>query len=359
MYPWFLWNVEALYLNVFIAGVVLLFRALYSNFFDFTAPKLPIVAIIVFFIWLSKSLNVFGIIGSILQCSTIILLLFLREEYKTTIIRFVTRGLAIILGVAMIPYLAFVIGFPLPYEQVTMGDNAYVLDNYYFFLTNPYNPFRFRGPFLEPGHLTLGLAPLLYLNRYNTKDKFVLILIFAQILTFSLAGFIVLFVGFIWYIFISGEGKGNNTKNIIGLLILFLLVGGIVGFDFFEDSIISRLAYDESRGTIAGNNRTSDYFDSIYENLMNTPLKWTGIPFDFESLEQGVAGYKRYVVEYGLIGVILAASFYISLLVKRNNKFNIGLIILILLLLYQDAYPLWWCILLCAILGIQKANKEE
>lgn len=359
MYPWFLWNIDAIYLNILLVGIVLLIRIFYAKVFDFSTTKLPMFAIVLFFIWLSKSLNIFGIMSNVLQCTTIILLLFLREEYKTSLIRFVTRWLAIILGISIIPYLLFVTGFPLPNEQTSFGDTNYILDNYYFFITNPYNPFRFRGPFLEPGHLTLGLAPILYLNRYNIRDKFVLVLLFAQILTFSLAGFIVLFFGFFWCNFYSGEEKDGRKINVIGLLFLFIIVLRILGTDFFEDSILNRLSFDKSTGTIAGDNRTSDYFDSLYDNLMDTPLKWTGIPFDFDSLEQGVAGYKRYVVEYGLIGVFLALFFYISLLRKRSQKYNIGLVILLLLLLYQDSYPLWWCIILCAIFGIQSRNNKK
>lgn len=359
MYPWFLWSIDAIYFNILIAGIILLIRIFYARVFDFSTAKLPIFAIILFFIWLSKSLNIFGIMSSVLQCTTIILLFFLREEYKTSLIRFITRWLAIILGISIIPYLFFVAGFPLPNEQISFGDTNYILDNYFFFITNPYSPFRFRGPFLEPGHLTLGLAPILYLNRYNIRDKFVLVLLLVQILTFSLAGFIVLFFGFFWCNFYTDEKVNGRNTNVIGLVFLFLIAVGILGVDFFEDSILSRLSFDKSTGTIAGYNRTSDYFDSLYENLMDTPLKWTGIPFDFDTLEQGVAGYKRYVVEYGLIGVFLALFFYISLLRKRCQKYNIGLVIMLLLLLYQDSYPLWWCILLCAILGVQTRNNKK
>ena len=88
---------------------------------------------------------------------------------------------------------------------------------------------------------------------------------------------------------------------------------------------------------------------------------WTGIPFDFSTLDTGVAGMKRYVVEYGLIGVLLVLIYYLSLLKKRVTKMNFGLIVLVLLSLYQNAYPLWWCVLICANLGVQSQfiNRNE
>ena len=94
-------------------------------------------------------------------------------------------------------------GISLPFTYVDNSDLGYTGNNYYLFVVDHdivYFP-RFRSIFAEPGHLTMGIIPLLFANRFNLKNKFVVILLLIEIFTFSLAGFVLIFVSLLLLLF--------------------------------------------------------------------------------------------------------------------------------------------------------------
>lgn len=122
-------------------------------------------------------------------------------------------------------------------------------------------------------------------------------------------------------------------------------MGEMFGDTYIQDTLFSRLEWVD--GTIAGDNRSSNYLDSVYKNMMNSSNMWTGVDFNIEMSESGVSGYKLFAVQNGLIGVILVVMSFISLISLKKIRFNLmtGAVILFLLLLYQNAYPSSMCIL--------------
>ena len=353
MYPWFSWNVNPVAVSVitfFISFV------LYTNGgFVERSYFPPLIVLLVFFIWQARRLNLFGLMNSVCFFISIATLFCLKEELKIDLIRFVTKWFAIIVGISMLFYILYLIGVPLPYTSSQMGDSSnYIFDNYYFFLTKDF-AVRFRGPFLEPGHMTMGLAPLLFINRYDFKNPYVLILTLAQFLSISLAGIIVFFVGFF---LITYSSAPTIKKAILSTLTIIVIVffASILVYYFFgreaiEEEFLARLVFDSDLGTIAGYNRSTDYFDSIYNKVMASSDKWYGVEVNEDAFEGGVAGYKRFIVENGLIATFLIIVVYVLLLFQykgRRSKQGSLFLIVVLLLLFQNAYPLWWCMLISA-----------
>lgn len=357
MYPWFAWNVNPIAVSII---TVFISVSLYTYKGIMQRPYLPLLIILLmFFIWQARRLNLFGIINYICFYISIASLLCLKEKYKVDLIRFVTKWFAIIVGFSMFFYILYLLGVPLPHTPSQMGDSSnYVYDNYFFFLTKEF-AVRFRGPFLEPGHMTMGLAPLLFINRYEFKKPYVLILAFAQLLSISLAGIIVFFIGFFLITYFSSPTIKSVLKPI-------LIIGGVIlgalffvyyffGREAIEEEFLARLVYDSDLGTIAGYNRTTDYFDNLYSRVMSSPDKWYGVELTEYDFEGGVAGYKRFIVENGLIATFLIVLVYILLLYQykgQRDKLGICFLIVVLLLLFQNAYPLWWCMLISAACGL-------
>ncbi len=87
-----------------------------------------------------------------------------------------------------------------PIGRFVAGDLPYPLMKIIFFLikTRGYNAFyRFNGPFLEPGHLSMIVAILLYANKYDFKNnRYLWVLLVTIVLSFGLAGYVITIIGF-------------------------------------------------------------------------------------------------------------------------------------------------------------------
>ena len=279
--------------------------------------------------------------------------IYLRSDLKVDLLRYITKGFAIVLGVSLVMYLITMLGISLP-SQTIVREGLYNKFDNYFLLVRMEGSLRFQSIFLEPGHMTMGLSLLLYLNRYNYRDKFVLILLMAQLFSFSLAGYLTLIVGFVLSILLS-NGTRKFRRIIIPVLLFFIFLTSsslIFNQNLFEELIIARLEWDGT--TISGNNRSNASLDFMYDQVMNSSDKWTGRVWQGgEEGEHGVSGYKLYIAMYGLLGLVLffiaylGAKFYLS----QKMKLEWGLLVLIMMLMLQNAYPTWLCVMIPIVCG--------
>ena len=111
-------------------------------------------------------------------------------------------------------------------------------------------------------------------------------------------------------------------------------------------------------GEIAGNNRVSAEFDKVYQYFICSSKVWTGNELIDLTAYGGIAGYKKYLVQNGIIGLLF------TLLVYGYNylmcfKYKVAIFTLILLmLLFQNAYPYWFCVMSTYILGCDNLRKQ-
>lgn len=353
MHPWFLLRIP----SIIITGIffILTLCAFFKGYFSLR--RINAFSIFLFplmFFWIARDANINGtieaLVNSILVCS----LIGLKNERMQDCVRFITKWLAIIIFVSAIFYILFLLHVPLPHSSFSLGGNSLKdsLDNYYFFV-QAYEMFgftRFYSIFLEPGYLTLGVAPLLFLNRYDIKNKYVLMLIIGQLLSFSLAGIILLVFG-LSYTLIFSKTDRNFKKIAMVMAVMAIAVTSAYKFfgeEYFESTIFSRIEIVD--GTLSGDDRSSRYLDRRYNTLISGNDIWTGTGFDVRQSEKGVSGYKLFAVENGLIGVILVVLAYFSIISFRiRPNLRAGEIILCLLMLYQNAYPWASCVLFSAI----------
>lgn len=348
MFPWYMWTNNLSVLTLLLVSIVSVLLYIVSPMkFLLTKKELSLILLIgIFLLW---HFICFGGMAPFFIFIVWVILLLLKDDFKKEILQFITKWFAILLLVSLVFYIFFLLGFSIAPSYVEY-QGRYQTWNYIFF-TVPLNQgefLRFKSIFMEPGHLTMGLVPLIMANRFNLRNKYVLMLFIAELFTFSLAGYITMFIGYLLFNMSLHRIK-FLLLSIICFLVFLYVFDKIFSLEIFDKLIWQRLEY--SGGDIAGNNRTDASFDFIYEDVMRTSDKWMGRnTIDFLTYG-GNSGYKKYIVQYGLIGLFIAFMLYIyNYLVYK--KYDIGVLTLILLLLlFQNAYPMWFCVFAMYILG--------
>lgn len=360
MYPWFTFEYENVYLSLGALGITA-FVGFQTKIFQRTKSSIIVsILFLCLYLWLSKYSNIYGTIELIIQWLILCYIVSLKYEYKIQLIDFITKWFAILMSISLGAYILFLSGVSFPGTIVEY--QQYFMDNHYFFLQKEL--FRFQSVFLEPGHMTMGLAPLLFINKYNLKNRYVLILFIAQMLSLSLAGYMMMMIGYsVLFLF----DKQSKKSKLISVLLSVILICSVAIFmqnsfenNVFDDLIFRRMEFDN--GHFVGDNRSSVYLDRQFEDVVSSSDILTGRYFNSEMSEKGVAGYKKFIVQFGLIGcVLLILSFFSThkLLIYKFRRNAFLLMIMILLLLLQNAYPTWWCIVIATICGTTFMQNKE
>ena len=360
MYPWFTFEYENVYLSLGALGITA-FVGFQTKIFQRTKSSIIVsILFLCLYLWLSKYSNIYGTLELIIQWLILCYIVSLKYEYKIQLIDFITKWFAILMSISLGAYILFLSGVSFPGTIVEY--QQYFMDNHYFFLQKEL--FRFQSVFLEPGHMTMGLAPLLFINKYNLKNRYVLILFIAQMLSLSLAGYMMMMIGYsVLFLF----DKQSKKSKLISVLLSVILICSVAIFmqnsfenNVFDDLIFRRMEFDN--GHFVGDNRSSVYLDRQFEDVVSSSDILTGRYFNSEMSEKGVAGYKKFIVQFGLIGcVLLILSFFSTykLLIYKFRRNAFLLVIMILLLLLQNAYPTWWCIVIATICGTTFMQNKE
>jgi hypothetical protein len=276
------------------------------------------------------------------------------DEEKKKIVTLTTAIYAWIVGISIIFYILIILcGFQFPYSIIrhpsTIADYP-DFRNYIFLLNSDDDRvfYRFRSIFTEPGHLGMISSLLLYINKYDLKKKSGFIIFVSVLLSFSLAAYVLLIMGYFIYVFFS---RKKLYAKLIKLMFIITLLGGCGFYIYtqYSDSLISqliirRLEYDEDKG-IVGNNRNSKFFDFYYENtFVQTPSNYilgVGEERFIKNLSGKTSSYKAFIVQYGLIGISLLFIFYLSVVYDSKSKMLLGLFILYCASFWQRPYALW------------------
>ena len=183
MYPWFTWNGST------TSFIIIILSSFFSIFFYFFNRRIfhfkkniNIIGtffLVLSFLFYSKGFNFIGIIQQLFVMIIITFLLNIEDNYKVQVLNFITKWFAIFLFVSLMYYILYLIGISLPFSYLSNSQIGYSGNNYYLFVINDENLFyfRFRSIFAEPGHLTMGIIPLLFANRFDLKNKFVIVLL--------------------------------------------------------------------------------------------------------------------------------------------------------------------------------------
>lgn len=359
---YYFWNIPIVFFSL-INLVFFLLYAFYEKNIKLNIKLGNVIAI--FFLFLSYIVCIIsgrgiGFISHISVLLCILLLLLISISAKKNILRTITVIFSFISFISLIFYIIVVfLKINLPYKNVEYSQYTYRL--YYFFLFRTYDSIvleynRFHSLFLEPGHLGCVAVLLLNANGFNLKNKYNIMLLISVFFTFSLAAYFLLFITFVFLNF-----KLKNLKYILcGLLVLLCV---FVYYMNKKDSIIyqeiiSRLIITDD-GNIAGNNRYTSTFTNYYQTFIKTKNLFLGIGPEYKNMSgMQSAGYKVYIVQYGIIGTFSVILFNFMVYIKNFSRKSFFLFLINLLIFINLGTPLWACILITYIIGCESLSKE-
>ncbi len=306
-----------------------------------------------------NQLTGFLIYGSLYFCAFTILML--SAEKKAVLLDIFTKGTALIILVSLPPWILYLLGVPLPHgESFLFDNNFHILTNYYFFVLNGVpgqQEFpRFASMFLEPGQLATPCAFLFFANNGSWRKKENILLVLAILFSFSLIGYGLLFGGLLLHSFLASK-RFRLLKGGM-LLLLFSAVTVITIQSDDQDNplnafIINRLQFDDER-LITGNNRTTEFFDERFELMMKSDDKYVGIANTIDpnnNWTSNTSGIKKFIVMYGLVGLILVFVFFIRYFLKyRSSSSFVFLIVLVVGFIPRSMVltPFWFFVSLLA-----------
>lgn len=287
-------------------------------------------------------------------------LTFLPVSYLKDLLKSNTTWFAIMLVPALLLYwvLLFV---HLPSFGKFIHPVYVPFDNYLFYLKTTWDNgilTRFNAFFLEPGHLALLCTFLLVANRFRVKEfKWLWVLLVSVAFSFSLAGYLLTFMGFVLL---------KIDSILKGILAVALTIAVVVGLQSFlgEDSsinklILERIERDESQG-IKGNNRFSGNTDFVFERSVKSGDVWFGVSDKVNMKLVNGAGYKIYLVQYGIVGALLALLVYITLIPPHPDyRYSVVFIVILMMCFMQRSYPGWWSWLFPYVAGSYVAADEK
>ena len=174
--------------------------------------------------------------------------------------------------------------------------------NFGLFTTNTYMGIFVRpaGFFDEPGALACWGVYSLILNRLFLKKKYVeYALLIGLTVTLSIAFYIQAFLYFLLFY------RENIRKLILVLSLAALSIGILVSQDeVFYDAIIGRLQYDETEGTISGDNR-AELTKNARAIFLSSPIVGVGARNLVENYEGVDSNVFTYFACDGIIGQIV------------------------------------------------------
>lgn len=345
--PWFIWGVSTTLINIIAFVIFLLY---FYKRIRFCFYEKYILFLVVFFLVLLWNFYIKSQIGK--PSIIFLIILLLTDTEKQKLINWWTISFSLVLLITLIAWLLSWTG-ALPSYGVVEADDSHnhTYINYLYCLQGFTYTYRFHSIFLEPGHVAMVSAFTIYIKRFDFKNPFVILLFVCTLFTLSLAGFLLLGFGF-FLIKMQDGSVWIMLKRSIYILLLFLVlfnVGKIYngGNNYFNEFILERLEYDEEKG-FSGNNRTSDQTDALFKRSIDSGNVYWGMDDNkYRRLRSGDiihgAGYKIYILQKGIAGLILVFLFYfLLLLTSKNRKFSLGLFILYTFAFIQRAYPFWF-----------------
>lgn len=242
-----------------------------------------------------------------------------------------------------------------------MKGAPYIYNNYILFVMDATRDYyRFYSVFDEPGVLGTLSAFVLYGNKYNFKRKENIVILIGCLFTYSMAFYMITLLGWLYQSAISFK------RLIISIVAIILVVGILVYFmaddQAFQQSVIERFT-DVGLDRVEG--RTGSNVNAFWDKYIASSDVFLGMGTSFinDNLSDFGNSYKRFVIEYGLIGTILLIVMYFHL-VKRWNRLTLGFFVLFFLSFLQRplAFSSWQIFVFVAVtsnLYIRLSSKNN
>lgn len=369
---YFTWRLPLSIVN-FACAVAVFPNLLKMKIHENTVPI--IILLIINFIYNYTHTTSFSFLSFLNINSIIIISIFIvlsSVNFKIKLLRGFDFFIKCICFVSLIGWFLYLVRIPLPHYYSDTSD-FYSHEVYYLFLVGANNILedlspRFCGMFLEPGHVGSTCCLLLFINKFNFKDKSNYIYLLSIILSLSLAAYCLFFIGLCLHLFLKGV---HIMKYILfmGAFTGAFYIFGLTynnGDNIFNEKILSRLVIVD--GELSGDNRTSMLFDVYYEDWLKNGnvingygKKAYGENGEATNILYGCASFKRFFFVNGIIGVILVGALYCSLFYKYRSRQGWGFFVLFIICNMIRDYPfrlMWLYLFILGSIALSLSEKS-
>lgn len=275
-----------------------------------------------------------------------LLILASDRKYNEVHLKFISELLGIIIIIGAIPFILRanniidLPGVPMVYHSY---NSSFI--NYFLFIV-PASVYtetpRFLSVFLEPGYLGTLCAFLLYINHFDLKKCYNIFILIGLLLSLSLAGYVVLAIGFLFHLRNRGE-KISLFIAVYGIFFIMYEIAPLIngGDNLFNEMIVQRLERDNEKG-IVGNDRFHGVVDKLYEKTFEDNSFWFGLSKnEYNGKDISGSGYKIFILQYGLVPYIMIMLFFILMASCATRKKQAYFACVLLLMIFlQSTNPL-------------------
>lgn len=363
---WIGWDGRAKYFNAVFGILSVVSVIAYGTKLNITwSNSIPLFVICIAWLYLSNDPAIIVIFAFFFATSIIITL---NNADRIRCLEFIFKWYAILLVPSIILYLISLFYEPPSLGTLEQGNKIlgyHPYKNYllYALPTSSNYRFRFNGPFLEPGHLGMMSAFLLLASGFRLNNWRTWVIGGAVLLSFSLAGYVLIFIAYIFSRFYQGKISFQWVVFFLALIFfVYLFVTFYNGGDnYVNEKIFARLETDEEKGFV-GNNRAFGQIPLYYE-MMWSNTKTMLFGYDRSTMqwlaEHGSrgTGFVMSMVSHGIIGTAVSVLFYfVYCFFCKKRKFAVLALAFVCLMFWQRSYPFWFSWIVCFVYGITFNN---
>lgn len=326
IYPYFVWESYLMTLLFAILTLIIYLKD-FSTLVNWKYLRYSVIYffffLLLFFISFIKS-NILPTPFYFLSLIVTSIFISLNPIIKNRVFMTFTLLLAVIFGLGVIEYFlitfekAIKIGMAVLSAKEELIDELGTFEVFLFNLKPVYilGIHRFQSIFDEPGVVGTLSAFYIFSVKYNDNKLRYIIFLLSGIISFSLAFYFLFLVRICLSV--------NFIRNILAAAI----VATIVYFTFFDGLdlyILSRLSDTENI-----DNRSTEYFDKIFNHFVHTNDIYLGNGVGFSSLVgEGVSTWKVIIMDFGFFGFLIILGLNLWLIIKSNKDSKRALLLVV------------------------------
>lgn len=346
-----------------------------SSFLYFTKQYVNIIFCALIAILLATRGNIFSYLNAITTIIPFALFLLLKDEYKLDVYCKFKKIFVIVISISFLAWGAKQFGvswisFLDGYGDSDTFDTQYLFNNHIFFVECIYQrnnelSNRFQSVFLEPSIIACLIVAILFTEKFKHNSSN-WILVISLFFTYSLAGYILFIVSFLFSKIETSRLKIGAIIAICTIVSALYLYGKYYdnGNNVINERIIERLEYDDEVGNIQGYNRTTADFDNFF--YQNLDLK-TLICGDYDNYKlyfdgESNVGWKPYLYKYGIFALLFYIFYLYSFFHGYVPKSYHGLVFFMLyvIIFQRGNFVIWMsAYMIVYAAGHLKFNKNN
>lgn len=353
MHAWFLLELSVqLYILTFMLLIGLIFSGPRRITFN-SMSLIPISLYAIFSYGIADLTEIKSLIGTTIRIIIVSYIILLKPEYKIKILHNFT-SVFILISIIGIPFFALDQFLSVPSVSLVIDNINAQYNNHFVFLSpiNQQKIYRYMSVFLEPGYIGMISALLLYALQFNLDRLRTWLLFLLVFISGSTAAYVLVIIGYFFFV-ISNAGIRINFRKLSSFFLIILsgsfmysLLTFVPGLAIWEKVV---LVFDGG----FMEHRLSSNFKAVFVSIdLDTFLYGIGNKAYLEMFpEGGSAGWKVFILKYGLLNLLMLTLFYLSICLQ-NRRFAVFLFFFLFCFSFsQRAYAMWEVQLLIFICG--------